>query len=54
MVKQRARRGVPPLPAATVVIRGDLLDPDVLHDLLDASSPAGAFDVDERPAAATT
>lgn len=30
MAKQRARRGEPPLPAANVVIRGDLLDPDVL------------------------
>jgi hypothetical protein len=30
MVKQRARRGEPPLPTATVVIRGDLLDPELL------------------------
>ncbi len=28
MAKQRARRGEPPPPASTVVIRGDLLDPD--------------------------
>lgn len=32
MAKQRARRGEPPLPGATVVIRGDLLDPDVLGE----------------------
>ena len=32
MAKRRARRGEPPLPAATVVIRGDLLDPDVLAE----------------------
>jgi hypothetical protein len=32
MVKQRARRGEPALPTATVVIRGDLLDPDVLTE----------------------
>jgi hypothetical protein len=32
MAKQRARRGETPLPAATVVIRGDLLDPDVLAE----------------------
>jgi hypothetical protein len=32
VVKQRARRGEPPLPAATVVVRGDLLDPDVLAE----------------------
>ena len=32
MVKQRARRGEQPLSAATVVIRGDLLDPDVLAE----------------------
>ena len=30
MAKERARRGETPLPAATVVTRGDLLDPDVL------------------------
>lgn len=30
VVKQRARRGEPALPAATVLIRGDLLDPDML------------------------
>jgi hypothetical protein len=30
VVKQRARRGDTPLPGATVVIRGDLLGPDVL------------------------
>jgi hypothetical protein len=29
-MKQRARRGQPPLPETAVVIRGDLLDPDVL------------------------
>jgi hypothetical protein len=40
MVKQRARRGDPPLPGATVVIRGDLLDPDVL-----AESAQRNFDV---------
>jgi hypothetical protein len=40
MVKQRARRGEPPLPTATVVIRGDLLDPDVL-----AESAQRNFDV---------
>ena len=32
MAKQRARRGEPALPAATVIIRGDLLDPDVLAE----------------------
>jgi hypothetical protein len=32
MAKRRTRRGEPPLPAATVVIRGDLLDPDVLAE----------------------
>src|SRR4051812_47525831 len=32
VAKQRARRGEAPLPAATVVIRGDLLDPDVLAE----------------------
>ena len=32
MAKQRVRRGEAPLPAATVVIRGDLLDPDVLAE----------------------
>jgi hypothetical protein len=32
MVKQRARHGDPPLPTATVVIRGELLDPDVLAE----------------------
>jgi hypothetical protein len=32
MAKQRERRGEPPLPAATVVIRGDLLDPDTLAE----------------------
>jgi hypothetical protein len=32
MVRQRARRGEPPLPTATVVIRGDLLDPDLLDE----------------------
>jgi hypothetical protein len=30
VVKQRARRGDSPLPGATVVIRGDLLGPEVL------------------------
>ncbi len=40
MAKQRARRGEPPLPTATVVIRGDLLDPDVL-----AESAQRNFDV---------
>jgi len=40
MAKQRARRGEPPLPAATVVLRGDLLDPDVL-----AESAQRNFDV---------
>ena len=40
MAKQRARRGEPPLPAATVLIRGDLLDPDVL-----AESAQRNFDV---------
>jgi hypothetical protein len=32
MVKQRARRGEPPLATATLVIRGDLLDPDLLAE----------------------
>ena len=32
MAKQRARRGEPALPAATVIIRGDLLDPDMLAE----------------------
>lgn len=32
MANQRARRGGSPLPASTVVIRGDLLDPDVLAE----------------------
>jgi hypothetical protein len=32
MAKQRARRGEPPPPVATVVIRGDLLDPDSLTE----------------------
>jgi hypothetical protein len=40
MAKQRARRGEPPLPAATVVIRGDLRDPDAL-----AESAQRSFDV---------
>jgi hypothetical protein len=40
MVKQRALRGEPPLPTATVVIRGDLLDPDLL-----AQSAQRNFDV---------
>lgn len=31
-MKQRARRGDPPLPELAVVIRGDLLDPDVLAE----------------------
>jgi hypothetical protein len=40
MVKQRVRREEPPLPTATVVIRGDLLDPDLL-----AESAQRNFDV---------
>jgi hypothetical protein len=40
MAKQWARRGEPPLPAAAVVIRGDLLDPEVL-----AESATRNFDV---------
>lgn len=32
MVKVRARRGEPPLASATVIIRGDLLEPDVLTE----------------------
>jgi len=40
MAKRRARRGESPLPAATVVIRGDLLDPEVL-----AESATRNFDV---------
>jgi hypothetical protein len=32
MAKQRARRGEPPLANETVVIRGDLLDPDLLSE----------------------
>ena len=32
MVKQRARRVESPLPAATVIVRGDLLDPAVLAE----------------------
>ena len=32
MVKQRARRGGPPLPNAIVVVRGDLLDPHTLTE----------------------
>ncbi|MFN0092314.1 MAG: hypothetical protein ACKVWR_18930 [Acidimicrobiales bacterium] len=40
MVKQRARRGEPPLPSATVIVRGDLLDPDLL-----AESAERNFDV---------
>ena len=40
MAKQRARRGDKPLLAATVVIRGDLLDPDAL-----AESAQRNFDV---------
>lgn len=40
MVKQRARRGEPPLPTATVVIRGDLIDSEVL-----AESAQRNFDV---------
>ena len=32
MAKQRARRGEAPLPAATVVVRGDLLDPEMLAE----------------------
>jgi hypothetical protein len=31
-MKQRARRGDEPVPAAAVLIRGDLLDPDVLAE----------------------
>jgi len=31
-MKRRARRGDPPLPSAAVLIRGDLLDPDVLAE----------------------
>lgn len=40
MVKQRTRRGEPPLLAATAVIRGDLLDPEIL-----AESAKRNFDV---------
>jgi hypothetical protein len=40
VVKQRARRGETPLPTATVIIRGDLLDPDLL-----AESAQRNFDV---------
>jgi hypothetical protein len=40
MAKQRERRGDKPLLAATVVIRGDLLDPDAL-----AESAQRNFDV---------
>jgi hypothetical protein len=40
MVKQRARRGEPPLPSTTIIVRGDLLDPDVL-----AESAQRNFDV---------
>ena len=32
MVKQGARRGDPPLPSATVIVRGDLLDPEMLAE----------------------
>ena len=32
VVKQRARRGDPPLPGSTVIVRGDLLDPVVLSE----------------------
>lgn len=32
VVKQRARRGDPPLPGSTVIVRGDLLDPILLAD----------------------
>jgi hypothetical protein len=32
VVKQRARRGEPPLPSATVIVRSDLLDPEVLAE----------------------
>jgi hypothetical protein len=32
MAKHRARRREPPLRAATVVIRGDLLDPEALAE----------------------
>jgi hypothetical protein len=32
MAKQRARRGEPPLPSATVIVRGDLLDPEMLAE----------------------
>ena len=40
MARRRARRGAPPLDAATVVLHGDLLDPDVL-----AESAQRNFDV---------
>jgi hypothetical protein len=40
MAKQRARRGEPPLLSATVIIRGDLLDPHTL-----AESAQRNFDV---------
>jgi hypothetical protein len=32
VVKQRARRGDLPLPSATVIVRGDLLDPEMLAE----------------------
>lgn len=32
MTKKRARRGEPALPTATVVLRGDLLEPDLLAE----------------------
>jgi hypothetical protein len=32
VVKQRARWGEPPLPSATVIVRGDLLDPEMLAE----------------------
>ena len=35
VAKPRARRGDPPLPSATVVVRGDLLDPEMLAESAD-------------------
>jgi hypothetical protein len=43
VAKQRARRGDLPLPSATVIVRGDLLDPDVLAESADRNFAVYGF-----------
>jgi hypothetical protein len=43
VAKQRARRGDPPLPSATVIVRSDLLDPDVLAESADRNFAVYGF-----------